>query len=34
MTSLGSGCPARDGVSADRRVLSFAISRVAFDYAD
>jgi hypothetical protein len=34
LDSMTGGCPAEDGVSGDRRRLSFAVSRVVFDYAD
>lgn len=34
LASLTGGNPAEDGVSADRRRLSFAVSAVTFDYAD
>jgi hypothetical protein len=34
LASLTGGSPAEDGASTDRRVLSFAVSRVLFDYAD
>ncbi|WP_132283931.1 hypothetical protein [Roseicella aquatilis] len=34
LQSLTGGSPAEDGVSTDRRMLSFAVSRVVFDYAD
>jgi hypothetical protein len=34
LASRSSGCPARDGVSADTRVLSLAVSRVVFLYAE
>jgi len=34
LTSRSSGCPAREGVSADPRVLSVAVSRVVFLYAE
>lgn len=34
LEALSSGSPARDGVSADARLLSMAVSRLVFDYAD
>lgn len=34
LASLTGGSPAEDGASPDRRLLSFAISRIVFDYAD
>jgi hypothetical protein len=34
LASLTGGSPAEDGTGADRRVLSFAISRVVFDYGE
>jgi hypothetical protein len=34
IASLIGGSPAEDGVSGDRRQLSFAVSRVVFEYAD
>ena len=34
LEALASGSPARDGVSADARLLSVAVYRLAFDYAD
>ena len=34
LEALSSGSPARDGVSADTRLLSMAVARLAFDYAD
>jgi hypothetical protein len=33
LASLTGGSPAEDGASGDRRVLSFAVSRVIFEYA-
>lgn len=34
LTSLTGGSPAEDGASGDRRNLSFAVSRIVFNYAD
>lgn len=34
LEALASGSPARDGASADARVLSMAVCRLVFDYAD
>ena len=34
LEALASGSPARDGASADARLLSLAVYRLAFDYAD
>lgn len=34
LEALSSGSPARDGVSADPRLLSMAVARLVFDYAD
>ncbi|WP_431269493.1 hypothetical protein [Dankookia sp. P2] len=34
LASLTGGSPAEDGASGDRRQLSFAVSRVVFEYAD
>ena len=34
LASLTGGSPAEDGDSGDRRQLSFAVSRVVFEYAD
>jgi hypothetical protein len=34
LEALASGSPARDGTSADPRLLSVAVYRLAFDYAD
>lgn len=34
LEALASGCPARDGASADPRLLSVAVYRLVFDYAE
>lgn len=34
LEALASGCPARDGASADPRLLSMAVYRLVFDYAE
>jgi hypothetical protein len=34
LESLATGSPARDGISTDDRVLSLAVARVVFDYAE
>ena len=34
LEALASGSPARDGASADARLLSVAVYRLVFDYAD
>ena len=34
LEALAAGSPARDGVSPDPRLLSLAVARIAFDYAD
>ena len=34
LEALASGSPARDGASADPRLLSVAVYRLVFDYAD